>query len=72
MKVADDFYLKFKLPYCIVIMHTVSFQDFTCPNCYSGFIEELEAPPDLTDDSDTEMEDVAPVEVKSEHLSPKV
>jgi hypothetical protein len=53
-------------------MHAVSFQDFTCPNCYSGFIEELEAPPDLIDDSDTEMEDVAPVEVKSNHLSPKV
>ncbi|PSN31658.1 hypothetical protein C0J52_14964 [Blattella germanica] len=38
------------------------FQDFTCPNCCSGFIEEMEAPPDLTDDSDTEMEDVAPIE----------
>lgn len=36
--------------------------DFTCPNCCSGFIEEMEAPPDLTDDSDTEMEDVAPIE----------
>jgi hypothetical protein len=31
---------------------------------YSAFIEKLEAPPDLTDDSDTEMEDVAPVEVE--------
>jgi len=50
-------------------MHAVSFQDFTCPNCYSGFIEELEAPPDLTDDSDTEMEDVAPVEVEWKHVS---
>jgi hypothetical protein len=27
----------------------------------------LEAPPDLTDDSDTEMEDVAPVEVQWKH-----
>ncbi|PNF15902.1 E3 ubiquitin-protein ligase RNF126-B [Cryptotermes secundus] len=42
--------------------------DFTCPNCYSGFIEELEAPPDLTDDSDTEMEDVAPIELLSQRL----
>lgn len=42
--------------------------DFTCPNCYSGFIEELEAPPDLTDDSDTEMEDVAPVELLQQRL----
>lgn len=48
-------------------MHAVSLQDFTCPNCYSGFIEELEAPPDLTDDSDTEMEDVPPVEVEWKH-----
>jgi hypothetical protein len=45
------------------ILCILLFQDFTCPNCYSGFIEELEAPPDLTDDSDTEMEDVAPIEV---------
>lgn len=44
----------------------MSLQDFTCPNCCSGFIEELEAPPDLTDDSDTEMEDVAPIEVNIE------
>lgn len=42
--------------------------DFTCPNCYSGFIEELEAPPDLTDDSDIEMEDVAPIELLSQRL----
>jgi hypothetical protein len=32
----------------------------------SGFIEELKAPPDLTDDSDTEMEDVAPIELLSQ------
>jgi hypothetical protein len=32
----------------------------------------LEAPPDLTDDSDTEMEDVAPVEVKWKHSSRKI
>jgi hypothetical protein len=64
MKVADDLYLKLELSYCTVIMHTASFQDFTCPNCYSGFIEELEAPPDLSDDSDTEMEDVATGEVE--------
>ena len=56
--------LELKLSYCIVIMLAVSFQDFTCPNCYSGFIEELEAPPGLTDDRDTEMENVAPVEVE--------
>jgi hypothetical protein len=31
---------------------------------YGGLIEGLEAPPDLSDDSDTEMEDVAPVEVE--------
>ncbi|KDR23497.1 E3 ubiquitin-protein ligase RNF126 isoform X2 [Zootermopsis nevadensis] len=42
--------------------------DYTCPNCYSGFIEELEAPPDLTDDSDTEMEDVAPIELLNQRL----
>ncbi|XP_069692959.1 E3 ubiquitin-protein ligase Iruka isoform X1 [Periplaneta americana] len=44
--------------------------DFTCPNCYSGFIEELEAPPDLTDDSDTEMEveDEAPFELLNQRL----
>jgi hypothetical protein len=50
----------------------MSFQDFTCPNCYSGFIEELEAPPDVTDDSDTEMEDVAPIEVNLEYSCSKV
>lgn len=42
--------------------------DLICPNCYSSFIEELEAPPDLTDDSDTEMEDVAPVEFLQQRL----
>ena len=56
--------LELKLSSCIVIMFAVSLQDFTCPNCCSGFIEELEAPPDLTHDRDTEMEDVAPVEVE--------
>ena len=45
-------------------MFAVSLQDFTCPNCCSGFIEELEAPASITDDRDTEMEDVAPVEVE--------
>ncbi|KAK7862368.1 hypothetical protein R5R35_014389 [Gryllus longicercus] len=31
--------------------------EYKCPNCHSGFIEELEAQPDLIDDSDSEMED---------------
>ena len=44
-------------------MDAVTFQDFTCPKCYSGLIGELGAPPDLTDDIDTELEDVAQVKV---------
>ncbi|XP_066994087.1 E3 ubiquitin-protein ligase Iruka isoform X2 [Anabrus simplex] len=42
--------------------------DYTCPNCYCGFIEELEAPPDLMDDSDSEMEDVAPLDLLNQRL----
>ena len=56
--------LEFKFSSCIAIVLAVPFQDFICPNCYSGFIEELKAPASITDDRDTEMEDVAPVEVE--------